>query len=212
MNPEPQHLILFTRYPLPGTAKTRLIPVLGEVGAAELSRHMTEHTLAQVQALQQQQTLTMEICFAGDSVACMQAWLGQEYAYTSQGEGDLGDRLARSLQAAFATGAAQVVIIGSDCPELNPALLQQAFVALDQHDLVLGPALDGGYYLIGLRRFVPELFVEIAWSTAEVCAQTLAIARQLNLDVFLLPPLADVDYPEDLVIWQRVTAASPNMI
>lgn len=199
--------MIFTRYPIPGTAKTRLIPALGAAGAADLSRQLTEHTLTQIHACQSQYPdLQVEIRFAGGTSDQMQTWLGPTWRYTPQGDGDLGDRLARSVQAAIAAGATRTVIVGTDCPELDAACLQQAFHALTTHDLVLGPALDGGYYLIGLRQDWPELFQNIAWSTAAVCAQTIAIGQQLGLAIACLPTLSDIDEPADLVIWQRVQA------
>ena len=196
-----QKLIVFTRYPEPGKAKTRLIPALGEAGAAALSRHMTEHTLTQVQQLSLKETLSVEVCFAGGTVDLMRQWLGQGWIYTHQGEGDLGDRMARSLQTAFNSGVQRTIIIGTDCPDLNNSLLETAFQALDTHDLVLGPTVDGGYYLIGLSRFIPELFTGIAWSTSTVLPQTLTIAETLRLAIAQLPKLSDVDYPEDLAVW-----------
>lgn len=202
-------LLLFTRYPEPGTAKTRLIPTLGAVGAAALSRQMTEHTLTHVQTLQHQHAVQVEIRFAGGSVELMQHWLGPEWNYVLQGPGNLGDRLLRSLESAYQSGASRIVIIGTDCPELDAALLHRAFVALVDHDLVLGPAVDGGYYLIGVRRLIPELFTHIAWSTAAVLSQTMTVAQQLGLTIALLPPLSDVDYPADLAIWQRVNPSTP---
>lgn len=201
----PERLIIFTRYPQPGTAKTRLIPALGEAGAAALSRQMTEHTLAQVFALQQAYSVQAEVWFAGGTVDLMRQWLGQDWCYVAQGEGDLGDRLVRSCRFAFTAGCQRVVIIGTDCPELSPSLLVQAFTHLHQHDVVLGPAQDGGYYLIGLRQFTPELFAGVAWSTAAVLQQTQAIATQLGLTVSVLPVLSDVDTPKDLALWERIS-------
>jgi rSAM/selenodomain-associated transferase 1 len=97
------------------------------------------------------------------------------------------------------------IIIGTDCPELTDALLTQAFQALQQTALVLGPATDGGYYLIGLRQMVPDLFQSIAWSTDRVFQQTVMIARNLNLSISALPTLTDVDRPEDLPVWEQAT-------
>lgn len=203
-----ERLIIFTRYPRPGKAKTRLIPALGAEGAATLQRQMTEHTLAQVRNLAS--SISIEIWFAdGDRSAQgqMQNWLGSEWVYQSQGEGDLGDRLITASQTAFATGMERVVIIGTDCPGLDADRLTQAFQALQDHDLVLGDATDGGYYLIGLRRSIPELFKGINWSTSAVRQQTVAIANQLKLTVAHLPALSDIDYPGDLPIWQAVLDA-----
>ncbi|MDP8962444.1 MAG: TIGR04282 family arsenosugar biosynthesis glycosyltransferase [Cyanobacteriota bacterium] len=196
-----ERLIIFTRYPEPGKTKTRLIPVLGEEGAATLQRQMTEHKLAEVRKLQVFHPLSIEVHFAGGNEQLMQGWLGSNIIYRHQSEGDIGCRMASAFQASFEGGMNRVVLIGSDCPDLNAQLLAQAFQALEQHDLVLGPARDGGYYLIGLHHLLPELFTGISWSTAEVLQQTQSIAKRLELAVAYLPLLSDVDRPEDLSVW-----------
>jgi len=196
-----ERLIIFTRYPEPGKTKTRLIPALGKEGAAMLQRQMTEQKLAQAKKLQTYFPLSLEIHFAGGNEQLMQEWLGSNITYKRQNEGDIGCRMTSAFHESFQTGMKQVVLIGTDCPELDTKLMNQAFEALIQHDLVLGPALDGGYYLIGLNRFIPELFTGISWSTAEVLSQTLSIAQKLELTVAFLPTLSDVDRPEDLAIW-----------
>jgi uncharacterized protein len=210
------HLILFTRYPQPGTTKTRLIPALGAEGAALLQRQMTEHTLRQVAQLVQTEPIAVEIWFAGspetEEHAQMQQWLGADWSYQAQSTGDLGDRMAQAFQSAFASGAERVVIIGSDCPQLDADRLSQAFRSLQTHDLVLGEATDGGYYLIGLRQFAAELFVGIDWSTDRVLSQTLAIANQKMLAIALLEPLTDIDRPEDLPIWEACREQAPPQI
>ncbi len=195
-----EHQIIFTRYPEPGKTKTRLIPALGSQKAAELHRHLAEHTLAQVKQLANNRSLTTEIRFTGSTQAQMQAWLGTQITCRLQGEGDLGERMARAFQEAFTTGSQRVVIIGTDCPSIDPPLLANAFDELHRHDLVLGPAEDGGYYLIGLSRFIPDLFVAITWGTSAVLQQTLTIANQLQLSYSLLPQRADIDRPEDLAL------------
>ena len=207
-----ERLIIFTRYPEPGKTKTRLIPALGAEQAALLQRQMTEHTLTQVRKLHSVRPIAVEVRFAGGDLNLMTQWLGSG-DYKPQGEGDLGSRMARSLCLALEDNV-NAVIIGTDCPGLNANLLHEAFDLLHLYDLVLGPALDGGYYLLGLRSFIPELFVGINWSTAEVLQQTVAIAQQLNLSVNYLPALADVDRPEDLPVWEQISlkiagAASP---
>ena len=196
-------LIVFTRYPEPGKTKTRLIPLLGAEGAATLQRQMTEQTLAQVKELQSERLVSATICFAGGNQQLMQNWLGTSFDYQPQGDGDLGRRMAIAFETALEAGTQRVVIIGSDCPDLNAQLMMQAFQALEQHDLVLGPARDGGYYLIGLRRLIPELFTGISWSTTEVLQQTMNIAQKLELAVASLPLLSDVDRPEDLPLWKQ---------
>ncbi|MEA5617085.1 TIGR04282 family arsenosugar biosynthesis glycosyltransferase [Cronbergia sp. UHCC 0137] len=198
-----QQLIIFTRYPEPGKTKTRLIPALGEVGAADLQRQMTEQTIFEARELQKIFSISLEVRFVGGTWELMQNWLGSDLLYHDQGEGDLGSRLGRSLMAAFNQNAEQVVIIGSDCPGLNSQILAIAFEKLAVFDLVLGPALDGGYYLIGLRQPIPELFSNIDWGTDKVLQSTVDIAKTLNLSLFYLPPLADIDLPEDIEHWKQ---------
>ena len=200
-----KRLIIFTRYPEPGITKTRMIPALGAVGAAKLQRQMTEYVLAQAQLLPSIDDIAIEIRFAGGDKQLMQAWLGNDIECIAQGEGDLGQKMANSLISAFQNQTKLVVIIGSDCPGLTPALITKAFQQLHLgSDLVLGSAIDGGYYLIGLSRFIPELFTEISWGSAQVFSQTVAVAQSLNLTTAYLPPLADVDRPEDLPIWEQI--------
>jgi rSAM/selenodomain-associated transferase 2/rSAM/selenodomain-associated transferase 1 len=205
-----EHLIVFTRYPEPGKTKTRLIPVLGAEGAAALQRQMTEHTLAQVRTLSE--SVSVEIRFAGGDRASMQHWLGSNLDYQPQGNGDLGARIARAFQAAFAQGAERVMTIGTDCPELDANCLQHAFALLHQHDLVLGPATDGGYYLIGLGRFIPALFDQIRWGTADVLQQTTAIAEGLGMAVAYLDPLSDIDRPDDLPVWEKAKTKTQSLL
>jgi uncharacterized protein len=198
-----QHLIIFTRYPEPGKTKTRLIPALGSVGAANLQREMTEYTLSHVKQLQASTAISLEVRFAGGNLQLMQDWLGSDLVYQLQGEGDLGSRMIRSLLNSFQKNAEYVVIIGTDCPGINPQILTTAFEQLYVFDLVLGPAVDGGYYLIGLQQPFPELLTNIDWGTSQVLSQTVEIAQKLNLSLAYLPTLADVDRPEDLPIWEQ---------
>jgi uncharacterized protein len=197
-------LIVFTRYPVPGKTKTRLIPALGAAGAADLHRQMTESTLAQVRQLRTD-GVAIEIHYAGATADRELAdWLGADLVYRSQGDGDLGERMALSIETALQAGHDRVIIIGTDCPGLTTDILQLAFEQLHDRDLVLGPAIDGGYYLIGLRRFMPELFVGISWGTSTVRQQTIEIATELGLSMGDLPLLADIDRPEDLPLWKQL--------
>jgi uncharacterized protein len=198
-------LLLFTRYPTAGKTKTRLIPALGAEGAALLQRQMTEHTLGQIRQLMARYACSVEIWFAvADDRPLMQEWLGTDWQYLAQTEGDLGTRLAHAFAMAFATGGQRVVAIGTDCPDLDADRMVQAFQMLQIHDLVLGPATDGGYYLIGLRQPSPALFAGVDWGTDRVFQQTIAIAEQLGQTIARLEPLSDVDRPADLPIWAAV--------
>jgi uncharacterized protein len=186
-------LVIFTRYPRPGQAKTRLIPALGPEGAARLQNRMTEHSLRQARGLK----TPIAIYYTNGKERELRDWLGEDLCYHTQCAGDLGAKMLGAFCDSLAAGTG-VVIIGTDCPGIDTHLLAQAFQRLETADLVLGPALDGGYYLIGLRRVIPALFENIAWSTDQVLSQTLAIANRLNLSIHLLPELPDIDRPEDL--------------
>ena len=129
----------------------------------------------------------------------MAGWLGRDLDYVIQSEGDLGDRMRLAFEKGFRQGWQRVVLIGSDLPELTPSIIRESFDRLASHDLVLGPAQDGGYYLIGLKASCPELFGNpIVWGTKEVLKNTLITADQLGLRTALLVRLRDVDRPEDL--------------
>jgi len=195
----PRGIIVFTRFPEPGLTKTRLIPALGPEGACRLHREMTEKIVAQVQQVKTSYPLGIEIHFSGGSRERMAGWLGRDFEYVIQAEGDLGARMRLAFERGFCRGWKRVVLIGSDLPELTPAIIGESFERLTDHDLVLGPAQDGGYYLIGLKANRPELFGSVmAWGTREVLQNTLITADQLGLRTALLPGLRDVDRPEDL--------------
>ncbi|MBW2247846.1 MAG: TIGR04282 family arsenosugar biosynthesis glycosyltransferase [Deltaproteobacteria bacterium] len=185
-----KHLIVFTRYPEPGTTKTRLIPLLGAEGAADLQRQMTEHTLLQVKRLSTRRELSVEIRYEGGDKHLMQTWLGQDFEYRPQGSGDLGQRMKRSLEDAFGAGATTAVIIGTDIPDITEGIIQKAFGVLKEKNMALGPAKDGGYYLIGLQKnsltkAIPDLFSGINWGAGDVLEKTIKIATHSGLSFTL---------------------------
>ena len=201
-------LIIFSRYPEAGKTKTRMIPALGAAGAAELQRQMSEHTLKTAHELQSERDMAIEVHYTGGNEELMRQWLGEAINYVPQVTGDLGYKMRSAFERAFDLGSKRVVTIGIDCPDLNSVILKTAFDSLSPQDLVIGTAADGGYYLIGLTRSIPKLFQNINWGTDKVLEQTKTVIYQLSLKVQYLTTLADVDRPEDLVIWQKY-AASP---
>jgi rSAM/selenodomain-associated transferase 2/rSAM/selenodomain-associated transferase 1 len=198
-----ERLIVFTRLPQPGRAKTRLIPSLGAEGAATVHAALARKTIAAATRLCRLRSCELEIRYADGSADEMANWFGAGLNYRAQEGGDLGERLAQAMATAFDEGAAKVVIVGADSPDLSVERIAEAFDSLQHRDVVLGPAFDGGYYLIGLNRPQSSLFQHIDWGTEKVHSQTLQQARRERLRVHQLQPLADVDFPEDLVVCRR---------
>lgn len=194
-----EKVIVFTRYPEAGQVKTRLISVMGAAGAADLQREMTRHVIQQTEIATKARGAVLEIFFSGGTAADMEEMFGKNYSFRVQLGSDLGERLEHALAESFREGFHKVVVVGADCPSLTPAILAAALESLADHDLVLGPAVDGGYYLIGMTCFEQRLFQDIHWGTAEVCQQTLYKAQTLNMTIFQLDELKDVDRPEDLL-------------
>jgi uncharacterized protein len=193
-----EKLLIFTRYPEAGKTKTRLIPLLGAEGAAQWQRKMTESTIEECRKLQDLRGISIEVYYHGGSIELMQSWLGCQLTYQPQLAGDLGVKMSGAFDRAFESGCDRIMIIGTDCPQLTAVILERGFDSLKTNDLVLGEATDGGYYAIGLSRYIPDLFSDIPWGTATVAQKTQNIAKQLDLSIAYLPVLNDVDRPEDL--------------
>jgi rSAM/selenodomain-associated transferase 1 len=188
-------LVLFTRFPTPGQAKTRLIPALGAEGAAALHRRLTERTLVAMHAA----GLPIELLVTGAPLMDFHVWLGETLVIKEQGEGDLGARLARAAEAA------PVILLGADAPDLSPAHLRAAAEAVRRGQVVIGPAEDGGYWLLGLPMPALFLFDTMPWSTDVLLAATLDRLLAHGIVPILLDRLADLDRPEDLARWPELT-------
>ncbi len=184
-------LVIFTRYPEPGKAKTRLIPAIGAEGAAALHRRLTEHTLAEARAA----GLPIDLRVTGAPEAAFREWLGGGLTITQQDEGDLGDRLRA------AAAPPPVLFIGSDLPDLSAAYLVEAADLIRAGRTVIGPAEDGGYWALGLTEPADYLFEDMPWSSDVVFALTEARLNERDIEPALLPELADCDRPEDLSRW-----------
>jgi rSAM/selenodomain-associated transferase 1 len=181
-------IVVFAKAPVAGQVKTRLIPALGAEGAAKLAAEMLDRTIAEALAT----GLGVELCGDPDPAD----WFEGQVRLTAQGEGDLGERLARAAQRVLAREP--VLFVGTDCPELDRTHLLAASGALAMHDAIIHPAADGGYVLLGLRRFDPSIFAGISWSTASVAAETLGRIAALGWSADVRETLRDVDEPEDL--------------
>ncbi|HEY0055881.1 MAG TPA: TIGR04282 family arsenosugar biosynthesis glycosyltransferase [Pedobacter sp.] len=186
-------LILFVRKPVLGKVKTRLASSIGEEKALEVYKFLLRHTHAITADL----TYTKYVYYA-DEVVDGDLWDSGNFIKRVQTGHDLGERMLNAFKDAFDEGHSHVVIIGSDCHELDTAMISTAFNCLSQHKVVIGPARDGGYYLLGLRELIPQIFYNKNWSTSSVCTDTLADVVTLNLSYTLLPILYDVDEAADL--------------
>jgi rSAM/selenodomain-associated transferase 2/rSAM/selenodomain-associated transferase 1 len=164
---------------------------------------MTEHIVALARQLQNHRPVSVEVRYEGGNKHLVEGWLGSDFSYYPQGRGDIGDRMARAFDQAFQGGMERAVLVGTDIPHLTVGIILGAFENLGNADLVLGPARDGGYYLIGLRRPLRQLFVDVPWGTDEVLERTKRIANDLGLSVVLLDALDDVDRPEDLCLREK---------
>jgi rSAM/selenodomain-associated transferase 1 len=189
-------VIVFAKAPVPGTVKTRLAAGIGIEAAARLAERMLVEAVAR--ALEAS-VGPVALCCAPDArhPAFAQLAARAPVALCEQGDGDLGERMHRAFRR-FLGLHDRAIVIGTDAPGLDAAYLRDAAARLTDHAAVIGPALDGGYTLIGLRRSAPELFTGIAWSTPEVLDQTRMALRRLGIAHAELAPLADVDEPEDL--------------
>ena len=199
--PAGAHLLVFARVPALGRVKSRLAAGIGEPVALAIYKELLAITRTAIVASGVPATVWLADTAGPNPTATeVQEWA--ELTCRCQETGDLGQRMTAAFAAAFAAGAGRVVIIGTDCPGLRDGHLAQAVGLLNDHDVVLGPATDGGYYLLGLRQPQPELFQNKIWSTASVLTDTQADARRLGLRVALLPELRDVDTAEDLAAWR----------
>ncbi len=196
-----EKIIVFGRYPEPGNTKTRLISALGKVGAAEVHRQLMEQTVATSRDFALKWPADVEVCFAGGSKERMRQWLGPGMEFSPQAPGDVGNRMSMSFKNAFNRGYGRVVLVGTDIPEMTKRHLQDAFDALKEKDVVLGPSEDGGYWLIGLRQPV-NMFCNIKWGSHDVLQKTLDLAKARSLSVYLLEKLSDVDTGGDLKKWK----------
>jgi rSAM/selenodomain-associated transferase 1 len=187
-------LVVIAKEPVPGAVKTRLVPALGADGAVRVAAAMLADTVAGMAEVDAEPW----VCFAPPEARARMTRLAPGFGLLAQVEGDLGDRLAACLAALLGAGADRVVIVGADTPQVPRATYEAAFTLLDQADLVLGPARDGGYYLVGAKAALPELFVGVPMGTDTVLRETMQRAVRRRLRVRTLPMLRDLDQLEDL--------------
>lgn len=198
-------LAVFVKDPRPGTVKSRLAAAIGAEAAAAVYRVLAEGVVRRTAPRRDayDRVIVFDPEEAGGAVG---EWLGVPAALLlPQSGGDIGARMERAFAALFQRGARRVVLIGTDVPALAFEDIRGALESLDEHDVAIGPATDGGYYLIALKRPQPELFREMRWSSGDVLASTLDRAAGRDLSVRALRPMGDVDTVADLAAeWERI--------
>lgn len=194
-------LIVFAKNPIPKQVKTRLLPRISPEQAALL---YSAFLMDWCEALKELQNTDLIIAYTPpESQPNMQELIGNDVAYIPQDGADLGERLISATQWAAKNGYDKILLVGSDSPTLPLSYISQAIDGLDSRDIVIGPSMDGGYYLIGftiegLNEIIPSIFDDIAWSTPQVFQQTVELISTMNVTLKLLPPWYDVDTPEDV--------------
>jgi hypothetical protein len=184
-------LIIFVRNPVLGKVKTRLAAGIGDEKALQVYQHLLQHT----QSITKNLSVTKFVYYA-DEINEDDVWNGFEKR--KQQGNDLGERMLYAFEEILETGFSKICIIGSDCFELTTGIIFDAFEKLDTADVIIGPVMDGGYYLLGTNRLIPEFFTNKTWSTATVFADTLKDAAALNIRVTQLPLMNDIDTEKDL--------------
>lgn len=217
MNPEPglstirpqgsprrRRLVVMARWPAPGRCKRRLAAGLGAASASHIQAALGRHVLAAARQARRQLDFELVLASSGLGPRATLRWARQQDCDLGlvQGNGGLGLRLQRQMQRGWRAGASRVVLVGSDLPEVEPVDLVEAFAALEREPLVLGPAVDGGYWLIGLRRGCPPLFCGMPWGSDQVLAQTQEEAARLGLGWHHLRRQSDLDRAADLGRWR----------
>lgn len=198
-------LLIFAKEPRPGRVKTRLAERIGATKAARIYSVLLDWTVRRCQSSAERWRTV--VCLAPDSaVTRSDAFLPTGLPVQRQGDGDLGARLERAFAEAWARGVQCAVAIGTDCPDIAETDIVDVFAALESSEVVLGPSVDGGYYLIGLRASEPNslhLFRDVAWSTERVYAQTLRRLATEKLRVTELPVRRDIDTSDDLDVFME---------
>ncbi|MEJ7627515.1 MAG: TIGR04282 family arsenosugar biosynthesis glycosyltransferase [Ferruginibacter sp.] len=188
-----QALLIFSKNLIYGEVKTRLALTVGDDKALSVYKYLLQHTVSVCEKLP-----VDKIVFYSRYIDMQDGWSNEVYKKQVQSGDDLGERMENSFHYAFSAGFNQTVIIGTDCFDITTAIILKAFEKLKDHDVVIGPAIDGGYYLLGMKQPRPLLFYNILWSTGEVLQKTLAICKIMELHVYQLPELKDIDREDDL--------------
>jgi len=191
-------LLIFVKNFIPGHVKTRLAATIGNEAAMNIYLQLLHHTNMVANNIEADR-----IVFYSDFIED-DIWKNGVYKKEIQEGNTLGMKMENAFKSSFTAGYQKITIIGTDCPGIDENILKEAFAKLDDHDIVIGPATDGGYYLLGMKKEYPYLFQNIKWSTDEVLYQTIDLCKIHQLSYFLLPELSDIDEEKDLIHFESL--------
>lgn len=203
-------LIIFTRFPGEGRVKTRLASGLGNSFAAEFYKLCAEHTFRECRKASGSGINSFLFYSDPSEKELVENWAGNGFTFMPQSGDDLGGRMNDAFKKVFELGAGKALIIGTDLPDISADLILRADEELNTADAVIGPAADGGYYLLGMKSFSPELFENISWSSPSVFEQTETVLKRGKLLYKILPKLNDIDTEYDLLLWLNNDAPNAN--
>ncbi len=192
-------LIIFVKNPEKGKVKTRLAKDIGDDQALHVYHRLLQYTKSISKPLNSE-----KLVYYSDFIDNNDLWDNMTFEKHLQNGADLGERMQNAFAEAFARGQQRVLIIGSDCVELETYMIKEAFAVLENNDVVIGPAKDGGYYLLGMRKFYPTLFENKPWSSEDLLMDTIIDLKKLNAPYYLLKTLSDIDHVEDLALMSKL--------
>jgi rSAM/selenodomain-associated transferase 1 len=205
-------VIIFAKAPEKGKVKTRLAQDTGEEFAAEFYKLCAEHTFSEILKLKSNNFTPFIYCSNESEIENVSNWAGQEFVVKPQVDSNLGERMKKSFDEIFSIGFTKAIIIGTDLPDVSKKMIESAASKLDEYDLVIGPATDGGYYLLGIKNLIPNIFDSIEWSTSKVLNTTMEKINSSGLKSYMLEEKIDIDTEKDLENWMRKCEDSENPV
>jgi len=196
-------VIVFTRFPVEGKVKTRLAKNMGNKFAVSFFRVCAEHTFNQILKVQEFSSGLFLFCSEENEIEQLMKWAGNNFKFYPQQGSNLGEKMYNAFSTVFKKGYKKVIIIGTDAPDISSKIMLSAVSMLDNYSVVIGPANDGGYYLLGLKSELIDLFSGIEWSTDSVFDSTIEKLNNFKINYFILDKLTDIDTLEDLQSWLK---------
>ena len=205
---EQNTIIIFCKYPIEGNVKTRIAKTIGNEVSVNLYKLLSEYIF---QELLKTENVFQYLFYDNNADRDkIKKWAGAEFTYELQEGNDLGEKMYNAFNKVIDRGSTKTIIVGTDIPDISSDIIQKAFQALNNSDVVIGPAMDGGYYLLGMKRLYKSFFTGIEWSNHTVLKKTLEKINSLNLSYSMLPELIDIDTEEDLKNWLSQDSDNAN--